>query len=179
MEELMSIKERILFRTTIKNTKHYFEFGAGGSTYYVCSIPTVETITSVESDMVYINKIKILCPRANILFADIGPTKEWGYPINKAYNWANYCNMWDKRCIEPDTVLIDGRFRVACALKIILTSNPLIIIHDFLNRKQYHILLEFLYIVESVDTLVICRKKPILNIEHIQNLLDKYMLIPE
>ena len=175
----MSINERELFRNTIRNSKHYFEFGAGGSTYFACSIPSIISITSVESDTIYINKIQQLCPRANILFANIGPTKKWGYPIVNTYNWSNYYNMWDKRPVEPDTVLIDGRFRVACALTIILTSNPLIIIHDFLNRTQYHILLDFFDIVKSIDTLVLIKRKNDITTEYINSVLQNYITVPD
>ena len=66
---------------------------------------------------------------------------------------------------EIDFILIDGRFRVACCLKCFdgMNSNCLIAFDDFLNRPQYHVVLDFsmlsiileitewLYYVKNVD----------------------------
>ncbi len=54
-----------------------------------------------------------------------------------------------------DCVLIDGRFRVACALQTILNiNNPdaIILFHDIWNRKGYHIVLKYLVEIERVES---------------------------
>jgi len=52
-------------------------------------------------------------------------------------------------------VLVDGRFRIACALQAALRvrNDCKILIHDFWNRPRYHILLDYLTLSERVDSL--------------------------
>ncbi|WP_232473249.1 hypothetical protein [Brachyspira sp. SAP_772] len=62
-----------------------------------------------------------------------------------------------------DTILVDGRFRVACVLNsIFYCRNAVIIIHDFFNREYYNVLLNYLDIVEKADTLGVFKIKKIL-----------------
>ena len=58
-------------------------------------------------------------------------------------------------------MLVDGRFRVACALQVLRTKEktPLIMVHDFTPREYYHVLLEYFAVVEQVDTAVILERK--------------------
>jgi len=59
--------------------------------------------------------------------------------------------------------LIDGRFRVACCLKCFdaIRDDCLIAFDDFLDRRQYHIVLNYYEIVEktSDNRMVILKKK--------------------
>jgi hypothetical protein len=60
--------------------------------------------------------------------------------------------------------LIDGRFRVACALKAfsVISDTCVVLFDDFLNRPQYHIVLEFYEVVEQTTekVMAVLRKKP-------------------
>lgn len=62
-----------------------------------------------------------------------------------------------------DLILIDGRFRVACCLHCynIIDKNTCIIFDDFLNRPEYHIVLDYYDIIEktSDNIMVILKKK--------------------
>ena len=64
-----------------------------------------------------------------------------------------------------DFVLVDGRFRVACALQLLLRARektPRILVHDFAQREYYAVLLEFFDVVEQAETAVILdRKAPV------------------
>ena len=48
-----------------------------------------------------------------------------------------YCN---ENCIEPDLILVDGRFRSACFLtSCIKTTLPIrILFDDYVKREHYH-----------------------------------------
>ena len=63
--------------------------------------------------------------------------------------------------ISLDLVLIDGRFRVMCALKTfnLIDDNCIVLIDDFRNRKSYHVLLDFYQIVEYGERMVALKKK--------------------
>ena len=57
--------------------------------------------------------------------------------------WLNYHQaIWDAvDASKLDFVLVDGRFRVACALQLLLRTRektPLIMVHDFTPREYYH-----------------------------------------
>jgi hypothetical protein len=78
-----------------------------------------------------------------------------------------------------DFILIDGRFRVACCLKCfdIINSNCLIAFDDFLDRPQYHVILDYYDIVDKTidNRMVILQKKKSINFVP-KDLIDKYEL---
>jgi hypothetical protein len=55
---------------------------------------------------------------------DIGEVGAWGYPTNSTNSrtWPSYSESILKYGHEADLVLVDGRFRVACALYAVLLS---------------------------------------------------------
>ena len=96
----------------------------------------------------------------------IGTTGEWGFPLSHepVVAWLNYHQaIWDVvDASKLDFVLVDGRFRVACALQLLLRTRektPLIMVHDFTPREYYHVLLEYFDVVEEADTAVIMERK--------------------
>ena len=58
--------------------------------------------------------------------------------------------------------MIDGRFRVACALDIFskINYNTAVLIHDYEPRNPYHILEKFYIKIYSWDTLALFLKNP-------------------
>ena len=64
----------------------------------------------------------------------------------KSYNFINYFNWIWTQDILPDTVLIDGRFRVCCFLTSIkyANENTKIIFDDYNNRPYYHVVEKFI-----------------------------------
>lgn len=94
------------------------------------------------------------------------PVNERGYPISSTEekdSWINYPNALMESPKEPDVVLVDGRFRVACALTALLNLKPdaIIMIHDFWTRPNYHVILPFVRILErSSDTAVAFQAAP-------------------
>jgi hypothetical protein len=177
MEEFMSSKEKEVFRRYLSNCSNYFEFGSGGSTYRASITPNIKTITTVESDKVFSEKIKKSLPKIDMIYIDIGPTREFGNPSNrsKIHLWKNYPNAV-KNCKEnTDLVLVDGRFRVACALTVCLElPDSTVIVHDFNNRLQYHCILPYFDFIESIDTIVVLKPKAKFDREKCLTLLNKH-----
>lgn len=150
-------------------------------------------IFSVESDLFWINNLKsnylinksVENGRLHLQYIDIGNVEEWGFPINddKIEDFYKYSSDIFNIVIKDkvDTVFIDGRFRVACTLKSIieLHNDPTIIIHDFINRNGYHIVLKYLDIIDSVNTLYIFKVKKNININDVITDYDKYKYIKE
>ena len=100
--------------------------------------------------------------------------------IYKKKNYSNHMiNLNKEHQSSIDFVFIDGRFRVAYCLKCydIINNNCLILFRRFLNRPQYHIVLEYFDIVEKTidNRMVILKKKANVNIP--KEVIEKYELI--
>ena len=184
---IMSDLERELFINTIKNSKHYLEFGGGGSTFLVLK-STDAKVVCVEGDINWINHMRmnyfiyeqeLLC-RIKFYFVYIGKIRDTSYPIDDSEydKYPNYSSKVfediDKEKI--DTVFIDGRFRVSCALQSIinLNKNVVIIIHDFFDRDYYHVLLNYLECINQADTLGVFKIKENIDYNEIKELIKKY-----
>jgi len=187
----MTTDELNILHTHIKSSTQFLEFGAGASTLYAASVPTIEQIDSVESSESFINEnlkpnpiISNALSAGKLLFhvIDIGRTSFWGYPsgFRKKHQWPNYSLSIFSKKSEHDLVLIDGRFRVACTLNCILNTpqNCKIMIHDFWNRPDYHIVLPFLETKAKVDTLGVFAKKEGIDQRQVKALLEKYQYLP-
>jgi hypothetical protein len=149
------------------------EFGSGGSTQQAVQSPSLRRIWSVESDPAWILKLRGLhdvaqaerAGRLSFIHADIGRTGAYGTPLDQSVRerWPGYHEaVWtDPATAEVDLVLIDGRFRVACALEALARCRPhtVLLFHDFWNRTPYHPVLAFTDWLGSCDSLAILRRK--------------------
>jgi hypothetical protein len=80
---------------------------------------------------------------------------------------------------QPDLILIDGRFRVACGLAAALEApDATVLVHDYTFRPDYQILEEFFVVTRKVETLVECHLKPPLDKRHARTLLRQYLYAP-
>lgn len=184
----MTENETILFERYVKQATHYFEFGSGGSSKLVARNNT--TVYGVESDKNWIN---ILCKetgqRCKVSWVDIGPTKEWGYPVDNTYKdkFPLYSEAILQHQNSFDLILVDGRFRVACTLNAIIhtltvqrqINQTFIFIHDFWDRPNYHSVLEFLDIVDKADTAGVFKLKDKIDLVRVHMTLDKFKFIPD
>lgn len=67
-------------------------------------------------------------------------------------NYSNHIRKLNKEQQDSiDLVFIDGRFRVACCLKCydVIKDECLIAFDDFLNRPEYHVVLNYFDIVDK------------------------------
>ncbi|NQV74315.1 hypothetical protein HQ496_14445 [bacterium] len=138
------------------------EYGSGASTL-IASESNVNQIVSVESDPDFMASIQrriqlgVKAKKSPIfLHADIGP---WGTPLSKSRlwrrrsTWANYpLASWIELGpdFRSDLILVDGRFRVACALAVITKQSDTdwtLLVHDFESRPEYHPITNFAELV--------------------------------
>ena len=185
---IMSKKEKELFDKRIKKSNTYLEFGMGGSTFRTLQKSDAK-VYSIDSSLDWISFMreykqirKMEKTRLSLFHVDIGPTGEWGRPENDNYKekFPNYSKrifeLIDKTTV--DTVLIDGRFRVACALNTILhlheNKNLQILIHDFWNREQYHMVLKYFDEAESADSLVVLTIKKDVDLNAVKEDYETY-----
>lgn len=83
--------------------------------------------------------------------------RKWGYPTDAASTdemsrYSDYLPALGKEEAKKiDLVLIDGRFRVACALKAFdyLRKDAYIAFDDYYPRRKYHVIQHFYKIVDN------------------------------
>ena len=125
------------------------EYGSGGSTAMAAGMPG-KVIWSVESDRAWMDGLADWFaanpPEAelHLCHGDVGPTGAWGRPRGlKSYpKFHHYpLGVWEENGFtQPDTVLIDGRFRAACFLAVALQTKAPVTVYfdDYVGRPSYH-----------------------------------------
>lgn len=124
------------------------EYGTGGSTLVAGDLPG-RRFFAVESAAPWLARMQVWFqdhpPKAQVMLhhGDIGKTRDWGFPVDTrtAGRWSGYpLSVWDRPDFaQPDVVLIDGRFRLPCALTVLFRSTrPVtVLIDDYLDRPGY------------------------------------------
>jgi hypothetical protein len=190
---IMTRKEKCVFDEAIGNAGHYLEFGMGGSTLRAIQ-KSKAIIYTVESSPEWISHMRgyvviksMEKKRLHIFFVNIGPVQNWGYPATdrfkddfEAYS-SKVFRLIDKKLL--DVVLIDGRFRVACALKTIIechgNAKIKIMIHDFWERPHYHVLIKYLDVVKREDSLGLFSIKHEIDLNAVEEDYQSYKSMPE
>lgn len=165
----MSDAEAALFDSLLARSSRYFEFGSGGSTVWAARRGL--TVHGVESDRGWVDALKNeLGESCRVDVVDIGPTREWGYPVSAACRdrFPAYSRAIETHDTAFDLILVDGRFRVACTLAAVGhilgrgndPADARIFIHDFWNRPHYRKVLDFLEEETSADSAGVFRLRP-------------------
>jgi hypothetical protein len=151
MQPRMSDVEIRLFECLLRCSDRYLEFGSGGSTCLASDLVHT-SVTSIDSCPEWIEKVRRDCEHKKTRLApemihiDIGPTGGWGMPmdVRRREKWPNYHRQpWTvPATLGADLYLVDGRFRVACFMQIILHCElrSSIMIHDYTSRTHYHVI---------------------------------------
>jgi hypothetical protein len=189
MMPVMSDNEVLLFESLARCSDIYVEFGAGGSTLSACNLVRC-TVLSAESSREWAGKVRDECLRAGtritpaIHHVDIGPTRRWGYPDteNHKHLWCRYHQeIWGHQAAQKaDLYFIDGRFRVACAMQILIRGDVdcTIAIHDFPLRQYYHVIRDFAREVANTGTLSVFRIKNNFDRRRAAAILEEYQYDP-
>lgn len=168
MKPFMQPNDLDMFYKYLDNATVFLEYGSGGSTYQATIRNNIGMVYSIESDKQWHDKLRCMITdssKVSYIHRNINTLPDtWGHPGPNCNNTQkqNYSNfpVVNK---DVDFVLIDGRFRVACCLKLFksISYKCLIAFDDFIPRKQYHIVLQFYDIIEKTidNNMVILRKK--------------------
>jgi tetratricopeptide (TPR) repeat protein len=168
----MTAGEVDLFRRYLKNADRYLEFGSGGSTSIACT-GGPQYIWSIETDDKFLLSIEkkyelrrfIIVGRLHLLHIDIGRTGSWGTPLQPytKNKWSRYTEL-DWSFIRADLVLVDARFRVACAARSYIEyhGNPRlrVLVHDYTPREHYHALNDIFDVEQETESLSALRARP-------------------
>jgi hypothetical protein len=139
------------FLGRIRQSSCYLEYGCGGSTLLAARSESKPAIISVDSDPDWAERISLECAKegatTHIQHCDVGQVGSWGTPIDTRHYMkfpgymATPWNIARELGLFPDTVLIDGRFRVASFLFSLINAQPgcVIIFDDYFNRPEYSV----------------------------------------
>ena len=178
-----------LFTSVVTNpySKKYLEYGCRGSTEIVAK-KTKMSIVSVDSSTEWPCKVERRVGSLGwqddftVVHVKIGKLREWGHPTYRKFMhaWPDYSGVSENHT-DADIVFVDGRFRMACILQIILsaTNNPTIVVHDFWDKSGYHEVLPFLHVVNKGDTLLVATIKPDFDRRACQEMLARHILKPK
>lgn len=126
------------------------EYGSGGSTVLASEMQG-KRIFTVENDLAWADKMRRYIAQephpspAIIHSVNTGPTAAWARPVDDS-GWRNFhaypLSVWDRDdFVEPDVVLIDGRFRIACfvATFMKIKKPTIVLFDDYADRDYYHV----------------------------------------
>ncbi|MCX7376806.1 MAG: hypothetical protein NTY94_08705 [Alphaproteobacteria bacterium] len=190
MQPSMTAPERRLFENTLSCSENFLEFGSGGSNCEAAA-RVKGSILSVDSSLTWVEKVTQTCAaqpgwvQPQMLFVDIGPTGNWGFPLDPTTRtrWPSYhTGIWDKpMAANADLFLVDGRFRVACCLQILLhaRSNALIAFHDYDNRTHYHVVAPFMRPVAQAGYLTLFLRRPDYDQNQVRHMIRGYAFVAD
>lgn len=189
VQPCMSKPELELFLSFVRRTSRYLEFGTGGSTYLASQLVRAKVL-SVDSCRKWLERVETACDqsackvRPTLVHVDIGKTREWGYPDEPGARerWPSYHTaVWDlSDTLDTDFFLVDGRFRVACFMQILLHCRPdaIIAIHDFESRSNYHPIRSVAREIAVTEDLSVFTPIPGQSLKQVRELLDVYRFNP-
>ncbi|MFT4074466.1 MAG: hypothetical protein QM647_02970 [Asticcacaulis sp.] len=179
------------FERFVARSRVYLEYGSGGSTVHVASHTKADVLISVESDPAWVEKVRDalkdfgasgMDTRLHLEFCDVGPVGAWGNPIDISGHarYHDYISRPWRRAAElavaPDTVLIDGRFRVACFLYSLICAEPgtTILFDDYMVRPEYFVVETFCARRESYGPLAVFEVTKTFDLPHLVAQLMAY-----
>lgn len=167
MAPAMTMAEQALLRAAAAGRQAGLEFGCGGSTGLLLAAG-LPRLLSADSDRAWLEKVladpacapAAAAGRLRLLHVDIGPTGPWGWPAEAGAmpRWPAYWRDPWEAAGPVDCVLVDGRFRVACALAGLprLAADAVLLVHDFWSRASYRApLLRHFELLGSAGTLAL------------------------
>ena len=180
------------FNEIVPTANTYLEYGSGGST--LLAHHYVKTLVSVESDRHFLKAVarklavRKLGAYTTLIHANIGFTKEWGKPVfikpsaRRLRRWTEYAQApwryFRSRGIQPEIILVDGRFRVACVLESLLalrdSSTCRILVDDYASRPEYRAVEAVANLVDMKGRMAVFQKRPNMNRDRCQALLNRF-----
>ncbi len=181
------------FLDRLSRAASYLEFGSGGSTILAAQagVPFV----SVDSDPYFLRAVKRKVaerePQAAVertyLHADIGLTEGWGIPYFRETPGKRRLKLWRRypqapwqamaQLPSPHLILIDGRFRAACALsaaRFLHGRQGEILFDDYMDRPHYHGVEHFLELKHNVGRMALLVPRTEIDTSALDVAIEKY-----
>lgn len=123
------------------------EIGGGNSTLFLSKL--VKKLVTIEHNLEWSKTIQTNMKNSTTDWTlhVVEPGWEQSHPFQPAEEgqfdeYVNFISILDDN--QFDVILVDGRDRVRCSVESIpkLKKEGVLLVHDFWNRKKYHVLLE-------------------------------------
>jgi hypothetical protein len=183
------------FRMQLERARNYLEYGSGGST--ILANELVNTLVSVDTDANLQAEVRRkLAQQARramtrLIHVNIGLTLETGMPVfakptlRRVRRWEGYpiapWRYFRSIARQPDFILVNGRFRVACVLESLLSLSPLsttqILVDDYADRPYYHVVERFADF-GRVGRMAVLRPRRLLDRIQVRRLVKQYCADP-
>lgn len=188
------------FTGKLRRSRKYLEYGTGGTTYIAARMGV--NFIAVDSDRYFLQSVRKKIRQGGFAssvgqtyhYADIGLTGFWGYPLRTSSMSAGRLERFRRysdpppECFAggklPDLVLVDGRFRVACALKALrMLWNERgwsIIVDDYVGRPHYAAIEDFAAIGHHVGGRIAVFDAPkSMSQERLESAIRHYETVPD
>ena len=179
-----------LFERLLGDSDLYIEYGSGGSTVLAASLG--KSFVSVESDRRMSkdlqDRIGPSTESGRIVSVDIGATGAWGAPLmthpndDRLERWSHYVTApWEQlqEDVLPDLVLVDGRFRVACALysliKLHAKPQATILFDDYRWRSHFHVIEDYARLERMAGRMAVLHPDPDIPLDHLMTALRQHI----
>jgi hypothetical protein len=180
------------FVKRLSNASTFLEYGAGGSS--VLAARMGKSFVSVDSDPYFLRAVqkKILDlgldgggANRHFKYINIGLTERWGVPVSTRLTprrlaaWrAYFSSPWQQGDFQPDLILVDGRFRVGCALTTILhladKNSWTILFDDYQGRPHYAVVEQFASLEAMVGRMAVFTPKQGIDLNALRECLDQH-----
>lgn len=166
----MPARTAFRFSSLLADSDTYLEYGVGGSTQLAARAgPT--TLIGVDSDRRFLEAVGRAIDQTgkgidwHPVHVDLGRTSYLGFPrtLGAHAQWRDYALAPWQLGFAPDLVLIDGRFRLACALVTAAHARPgtVVFFDDYATRPWYWKASRYLDLVEKAGRAAIMRVRPL------------------
>ncbi|MFL6604137.1 MAG: hypothetical protein ACJ8R9_22795 [Steroidobacteraceae bacterium] len=184
------------YRKKIASTRNYLEYGSGGST--ILASRMVKTLVSVDSEGSFLADVRRkLAEEAGrkaimkLIHVNIGLTYHWGMPVftkptrRRVRRWEDYptapWRYYRSIAQQPDLILVNGRFRVACVLESLLSLSPLsntqILVDNYAERPWYQMMERFADL-EMVGRMAVLRPRRLIDRIQVRRLVRQFCADP-
>jgi len=178
-----------LFKKILGDTRVYGEYGCGQSTEWVLKNTNV-SIKAVDTSKEWVKRVlnnisKNDDHRIKIDYIDLGEIGNWGRPVGYSHkeSISLYTDMIWTQGEKPDTVLIDGRFRVCCLLTSLKYADEgtRLVFDDYTDRRHYHVVEKFVEREEVCgrQCLFIVPNKVNINIKELDKEIERFRYVME
>ena len=140
----LSNEDRLFLASIYGKANSVFEYGLGESTY-IAETVHVPRYAGIDSDVVWVDSTrKAVTDHFRFYYGDLGTTKFWGYPADEKLSKIQYQYQvapLESELLPFDVYMVDGRYRVACALLSFLhasalgNKDPIVLLHDCYQEK--------------------------------------------
>ena len=165
----------MLWMSFLNLNTRYFEWGSGFTTRTADNIAM--RVISIEGSREWYRKMKehTFSERTTLRYIDIGKTGAFSQPEDprRGKKYIHAVNS------TQDVILVDGRWRVACAISAFpfLAPTGRLMVHDF-GREYYHSLLKVYDKETEVDELAVLTPKPNVSARDLQKLMHEFQKDP-